>query len=77
MDDNTFKEQIYGPYIEVWKIIKLLQHCSSISGDWDKYKKELDRYAKEFDGNKFAEDLGMFLLQAAEDIKEANDNEAK
>lgn len=75
MEDQRFKEVIYGPYNEGWKIIKLLQHCTEHEGDWDKWYAEFDRFCKAYPGNKFAYDLGRFLDQAAEDIKKMNGEE--
>lgn len=76
MEDQRFREVIYGPYGEGWKIIKLLQHCTEHSGDWDKWYAEYDRFCKAYPENKFAYDLGSFLLDAAEDIKKMNGEEA-
>jgi hypothetical protein len=74
MDNKDFTEKIYGPYNAAWKIIKLLQYCGAHSGNWDLWYKELRRYEKEYlDGNKFAFDLGKFIMQAAEDIRDMNE----
>ena len=78
MKDKEFVEKIYGPYNAAWKLLKLLQHCSSHDGDWDLYKKELDRYTEEYTrDNQFAYDLGLFIATKAEwDIRNINDGGA-
>lgn len=76
MEDKVFKEKVYGPYSEAWKVIKLLQHCTEHGGDWDKWYAEFDRFCKAHPGNQFAYDLGKFLMDAAEDIKKMNGEEA-
>ena len=75
MEDKEFVEKIYGPYSAAWKLIKLLQHCSTHSGDWELYKKELDRYIEEYTrDNQFAYDLGLFICNTVEhDIRTIND----
>lgn len=79
MDNKEFVEKIYGPYNAAWKLLKLLQHCSSHDGDWDLYKKELDRYTEEHTkDNQFAYDLGLFIATKAEwDIRNINDKGAR
>lgn len=74
MNDINFKEKIYNPYCEIWKLLKLLQHCTSRSGDWDLYTKEVARFHNEHKGSRFAEDLERFLHYAEETIKEMNNN---
>jgi len=72
MDNKVFTEKIYGPYNEAWKVIKLLQHCTATDGDWDKYLAEYYRFCDKYPGNKFAYDLGTFILKAADDIRDIN-----
>ena len=72
MDNKVFTEKIYGPYNEAWKVIKLLQHCTATDGDWDKYLSEYERFCKMYPENKFAYDLGTFILKAADDIRDIN-----
>ena len=28
MDKKEWRQKVYGPYLDVWKIIKILQHAS-------------------------------------------------
>lgn len=72
MENAVFKEKIFGPYNEAWKVIKLLQHCSATDGDWELYYKEYKSFCDKYPENKFAYDLGAFILQAADDIKNMN-----
>lgn len=77
MNNKDFTEKIYGPYNEAWKLIKLLQHCAKYEETkeyWDLWYKELERYSKKYPGNKFAEDLKMFVGHtAANDIRGMNE----
>ena len=74
MNDATFKEKVYGPYLEGWKILKLLQFCSKSadSENWKLFMKEVNRFSKEAN-NPFAERTARFLLDAAEDIASMNE----
>lgn len=72
MDNKVFTEKIYGPYNEAWKLIKLLQHCTATSGDWDKYVEEFKKFCNMYPDNDFAYDLGCFILKAADDIRDMN-----
>lgn len=76
MKDGEFKEKIYGPYSESWKMLKLLQYCSKHNKheNWEKYVNEVDRFCKAAD-NPFKERLSRFLLDAAEDIAAMNEGE--
>lgn len=75
MDNNKFREKIYGPYNEAWKILKLVQHYTMHEGDWDAYEKELRRFFNTFPETKFTHDLFQFVMQAAEDIRDMNEEE--
>lgn len=75
MDDNKFREKIYNPYIDLWKIIKLLQHCSSNSGDWNLYAREYQRFVNEHGNTSYGSHLAACLLNVADDIKEMNNHE--
>ena len=75
MTDDRFREKIYNPYIDLWKIIKLLQHCSSNSGDWDLYAKEYQRFVSEYGNTSYGSHLAACLLNVADDIKEMNNHE--
>ena len=76
MNTEEFKEKIYGPYSEAWKILKMIQFAGQSKKDdelWQKYMKEIDRFSKENEGNSFAkETLVKMLLDAGDDIAEMN-----
>ena len=76
MNDGEFREKIYGPYSESWKLIKLLQYCSRTNNheNWNKFGDEVDRFSKTAD-NPFKERLARFLLDCAEDIATMNEGE--
>lgn len=48
MTDETFKKEIYAPYLEAWKIAKLLQYLDETPDPdaiWEKVVKEQNRLA--------------------------------
>lgn len=57
MTDEKFKEKIYGPYREAWKIIKILQEAYQKPELYLQYMEELKAYSKKYEGNHFAEHL--------------------
>lgn len=77
MTDGDFKEKVYGPYSEAWKILKLLQFCSKSNNhkNWSAFMAECNRFSKEAN-NPFAERTARFLLDAAEDIALMNEGGA-
>lgn len=75
MDDATFKEKYYEPYLESWKIIRLIQYADQTKdyeAQWDRYVKEIDRLAKTYPDNRFAESLITLLLDAGDIIAKEN-----
>lgn len=76
MNTEEFKEKIYGPYSEAWKILKMIQFAGQTAKDdelWQKYMNEIDRFSKENDKNAFAkETLVRMLLDAGGDIAKMN-----
>ena len=75
MDDNTFKEKIYSPYLETWKILKLIQYADQTSDSdeqWRRYMKEIDRLSKTYPDNKFVDKLITLLLDAGDVIARMN-----
>lgn len=76
MNTEEFKEKIYGPYSEAWKILKMIQFAGQSSHDdelWQKYMNEIDRFSKENEGNAFAKDtLVRMLLDAGGNIAKMN-----
>ena len=69
MTDTKFKEVIYGPYLEVWKIIKILQHASDDKPElFLEYMNEVEKFGDTYEGNAFAEFLRKAILLRADDV---------
>ena len=68
MDDATFKANIYEPYLESWKIIKILQEAYKKPELFQQYMEEVDKFANSYAGNDFAELLRSKLLLRADDV---------
>ena len=79
MNEAEFKEKVYGPYKEAWKILKLIEFAGQHEKDdetWQKYMNEIDRFSKENDGNPFAQEtLTKMLIDAGDDIAKMNGGE--
>ena len=78
MNDGEFKTKIYEPYLECWKIIKLIQYADQTSdsdAQWQRYKREIDRLSKEYPDNPFVESLITLLLDAGNYIAKENRKE--
>ena len=79
MNDTVWKQQIYEPYLETWKILKLIQFADQTAdcdAQWQRYMKEIDRLAAAYPDNKFAEKLITLLLDAGDVIAKDNRKEA-
>ena len=82
MTDEKFKEVIYKPYLETWKVLKLLQHAYKRLDDpeldkandaiWDMYKREIVRLERAYPGNPFVKELLHLLTTADEVISRMN-----
>ena len=75
MDTTTFKAKIYEPYLEAWKILKLIQYADQTSDSdeqWQRYMKEIDRLRATYPDNHFVKHLIRFLYDAGDVIKEEN-----
>lgn len=71
MDENTFRDKIYGPYSETWKIIKILQFagCGGFSLDQvEDYWKAVEKFTHDYEGNEFAEFLHRNILLHADNV---------
>lgn len=78
MNDGEFKTKIYEPYLECWKIIKLIQYADQTSdsdAQWQRYMREIDRLSKEYPDNPFVESLITLLLDAGNYIAKENRKE--
>lgn len=75
MDDATFRSKYYEPFLETWKILKLIQYADQTSdsdAQWQRYMKEIDRLSKTYPDNKFVEELITLLLNAGDVIAKEN-----
>ena len=78
MDTTTFKAKIYEPYLEAWKILKLIQYADqtdNTADQWERYKSEIDRLSKTYPDNKYINGLIDLLLDAGDYIAKVNTNE--
>lgn len=78
MNNEKWKQTIYEPYLEAWKILKLIQYADQTSDSdeqWQRYMKEIDRLAAAYPDNKFAEKLITLLLDAGDVIAKDNRKE--
>lgn len=57
MTEKSFKQKIYGPYLDAWKAIKILQEAYQKPELYLQYMEELKAYSKKYEGNHFAEHL--------------------
>ena len=75
MNDEKFKKDYYEPFLETWKILKLIQYADQTSdsdAQWQRYMKEIDRLSKTYPDNKFVEELITLLLNAGDVIAKEN-----
>ena len=85
MTDQKFREIIYQPYCDIWKIIKLLQHAykhledperSKVNDEiWETYKREGERLKKAYPDNPFVEELHNLLFKVDDIIARMNQEE--
>lgn len=75
MNDGEFKTKIYEPYLDSWKIIRLVQYADQTAesdAQWNRYMKEIDRLKKTYPENPFVESLITLLLDAGDMIAKEN-----
>lgn len=75
MNDTAWKQQIYEPFLETWKILKLIQHADQSANNdelWQRYMKEIDRLNEQYPNNKFVQDLLQLLIDAGDSIAKMN-----
>ena len=68
MTNDRWKTDIYKPYLETWKIIKILQEAYNKPQLFQQYIDEVQRFAEEYADNEFAELLRAKLLLNADDV---------
>ncbi len=75
MDDEKFKKRYHEPYLETWKILRLVQYADQTAdsdAQWQRYMKEIDRLDKTYPGSPFVQDLIKLLLDAGDKIAKDN-----
>lgn len=74
MTDEVWREKVYNPYLEAWKILKLIQYGSRHGTDdlWEKFNDEAKRLYHAYPQNRYIESLCQMLLEAADYIAEEN-----
>ncbi len=85
MTDDKWRKQVYEPFLDAWKVIKLIQHGYKRQNDpelskandvvWDMYVKESIRLEKQYPGNPFVKDLCAMLANVGETIAGMNQTE--
>ena len=78
MDDETMKKRYYEPFLETWKIIRLVQYADQTAdsdAQWQRYRREIDRLSKEYPDNPFVGSLITLLLDAGDYIAKENRKE--
>lgn len=68
MTEERWRAEVYEPYLESWKIIKILQEAYNKPELFNKYIDEVQKYADKYAGNEFAELLRAKLLLNADDV---------
>jgi len=75
METEVFKQKVYGPYSDAWKILKLIQFAGQSKDDdekWQMYMKEIDKFDKKYPDNRFKDTLVKMLIDAGDDIAKMN-----
>lgn len=68
MNDSKWRQNVFGPYVDAWKIIKILQEAYNKPHLFSQYIDEVQRFADQYTGNEFAELLRAKLLLNADDV---------
>lgn len=88
MNDSEWREKIYGPYADFWKVLRIIQHgLRKVKDDpklaadndalWERYVDAAEKYCEVY-GNKdnpFAEDLAKMLCKYDDYIAKINQKE--
>ena len=69
MNKNEWREKVYGPYNDAWKIIWILKEASDDNPEvFDEYMNRLQEFEDAYKNNEFAELIRKALLLRADDI---------
>ena len=81
MEEQKFKEKVYGPYGEAWKIIKILAAAEDNNPELDNvlrhYMDEVGKFKDKYIDNEFAQGLYKMLLNADSHIMRMDRNEVQ
>ena len=84
MDKSVFRQKIYGPYHDIWKIIKIIEYAgkgAEFDKTWEIYMDTLERYIKAYPRSQvkgtYEDYLVKALLEAAEIIAKENQKDLK
>lgn len=78
MNDARFRELIYGPYMDAWKIIKRIQHadqtkeCDKV---WQEFVDSTDELLKAYPKCEYTESIVRVVLDAGTYIAKINKGE--
>lgn len=86
MNNSEWRQKIYGPYADFWKVLRIIQHgLNKVKDDpkleadndalWDRYAKAAEEYCEAYKNNSFAEDLGKMLYKYDDIIAKINQKE--
>ena len=68
MKEEVFKQKIYGPYGEAWKVIKILAEAEddnpALGEVLNHYTSEIDKFSEKYKDNEFAQALRSMLLKS-------------
>lgn len=75
MDKSEWRQKIFGPYTDAWKILQLIQYADQTADSdeqWQRYTREIDKLAKAYPDNMFVDNLITLLLDAGDVIAKLN-----
>lgn len=71
MKTEVFKQKIYGPYADCWKVLKLLQFAGEggfTQEQVNEYWEAVEKFQNDNQGNEFAEFMRKNVLLHADNI---------
>ena len=74
MTDQRFKEEVYTPINEIWKLLKPLQHMGGFDHDaeWEKWVHDCDTYCETIENEEIKSAVGRFLADMGTEISRLN-----
>lgn len=73
MDNKEFKEKVYNPFQECWKILKTIQNssCNGSKEEWKEWEKLTDEFDKKHD-DMIGHILSQMLYSLGDEIGKIN-----